>query len=156
MLSLPSSLPPFLPVKSKLDKHSGAEMTYLNGIQTHQFLFMFLIWECCLLIHHTLGTLEGHKWCQVTHKQDQWTLIITSSQLAKAAADGTLSPPALYKWHSREPGSVCACACVCVSFQSPFYEWNSRLYGVHSCKRNAYKALPLGINQSWVKLIWLV
>lgn len=121
-----------------------------------QFLFTFLTWECCLLFLHTLGTLEGHKRSQVTPRRDQWALIITSSQLAKAAADGTLHPPALCKWHSREPGYVCACGCVCVSFQSPFYEWNSRLCGVHSWKRNAYKALPLGINQSWVKLIWLV
>lgn len=87
-----------MPVKSKLDKHCTAEVTYLNGIQTNQFLFMFLIWECSLLIHYTLETHQGHKWSQVTGRQGQGALIITLRQLEKAAAEGTLHPSASYKW----------------------------------------------------------
>lgn len=147
--------PHSLPVKSKLDKHCTAEVTYLNGIQTNQFLFMFLIWECSLLIHYTLETHQGHKWCQVAGRQGQAALIITLRQLAKAAAEGTLHPSAPHKWTFQ------GLACVGWLFffsplQHPFYEWNFRLHRVHSYKSCAHRAQSLGINWSWARLMWLV
>lgn len=66
-LALASSSTPFSACKNlSFSKHSLAEVTDLNGIQTNQFLFIFLIGECSLLIHHTLETHQGHKPCQVT------------------------------------------------------------------------------------------
>lgn len=142
-----------MPVKSKLDKHCTAEVTYLNGIQTNQFLFMFLIWECSLLIHYTLETHQGHKWSQVTGRQGQGALIITLRQLEKAAAEGTLHPSASYKWTFQ---GLVRFFFFFFSLQHPFYEWNFRLHKVHSYKSCAHRARSLGINRSWVRLMWLV
>lgn len=148
--------PHSLPVKSKLDKHCTAEVTYLNGIQTNQFLFMFLIWECSLLIHYTLETHQGHKWCQVAGKQGQAALIITLRQLAKAAAEGTLHPSALHKWTFQGLACVGWLFFFFFSLQHPFYEWNFRLHRVHSYKSCAHRTQSLGINWSWARLMWLV